>query len=238
MSVLTRIAKNVEEFFVPIHREGILPASIAFAVTAICFTFSDELGFVLLVLACWTLYFFRNPKRTTPVRPGLVIAPGDGRIVDVSFAAPPPELGMGAEMRRKISIFLNVCDVHVNRVPISGVVTVSHYRPGKFLNADLDKASEDNERQCLLIKEEKGREIACVQIAGLVARRIVCEAKVGDVVEAGARYGIIRFGSRVDVYLPPEIAPMVCKGQYMIGGETVMADLDAERQEEAVGRES
>jgi len=238
MSALTRIAKSVEEFFVPIHREGVVFAAIAFVLTAIFFNLSEWAGFFLLVVSCWVLYFFRNPKRTTPVRPGLVIAPGDGRVVDVCFADLPPELGASDEKRRRVSIFLNVCDVHVNRIPISGVVTASHYRPGKFLNADLDKASVDNERQCLLIKEEKGREIACVQIAGLVARRIVCDAKEGDVVEAGARYGIIRFGSRVDIYFPADVAPMVCKGQYMIGGETVLADLNAERQEETVGRTS
>ena len=229
MSTLSRIAKSVEEFFVPIHREGIIFAAIAFVATAVTFNFSDALGTVFLIISCWVLYFFRNPKRVTPVRPGLVISPADGRVVDVAFADVPPELGLGEEKRRRISIFLNVCDVHVNRIPISGVVSVSHYRPGKFLNADLDKASVDNERQCILIKEVKGREIACVQIAGLVARRIVCDAKEGDAVEAGARYGIIRFGSRVDI---------VCKGQYMIGGETVLADLDAERQEEYVGKAS
>jgi phosphatidylserine decarboxylase len=235
MSALSRIAKSAEEFFVLPHKAGLPFIAAAFLVAVAAFAADGAAGMAFLIVACWVWYFFRNPERVTPLREGIVVSPADGRVVDICRAQPPKELELPEGERCRISIFLNVCDVHVNRIPFSGTVEESHYRPGKFLNADLDKASEDNERQCLLIKDKKGREVVCVQIAGLVARRIVCDAHRGDEVVAGARYGIIRFGSRADVYLPEGVAPLVCKGQYMIGGETVLADLDAERQEAPAG---
>jgi phosphatidylserine decarboxylase len=176
------------------------------------------------VLFC--LYFFRDPERVPPDRPGVLVAPADGRVVSVSVAAPPPEFDLGPAPRWRVAIFLSVLDVHVNRVPVDGTVTRIAYRHGKFLNASLDKASTDNERNALAIRLADGREIAVVQIAGLIARRILCHVREGDAVRTGARFGIIRFGSRTDLYLPPGVRPLVCEGQLMIGGETVIAALE------------
>lgn len=173
----------------------------------------------------FSLYFFRDPERTPPPRPALVLAPADGRIVSVEPAVPPAELGLGLTPRWRIGIFLSVIDVHVNRMPVDGTVTRIAYRHGKYLNASLDKASVDNERNALAVRLVDGREIAVVQIAGLIARRILCDVREGDSVRAGERFGIIRFGSRTDTYLPEGVLPLVAVGQTMIGGETVMADL-------------
>lgn len=180
---------------------------------------------VAFTLFC--LYFFRDPERIPPARPGLVLAPADGHVVSVMPAKPPVELGMGEETRWRIAIFLSVLDVHVNRMPTDGTVTRIAYHHGKFLSANLDKASDENERNALALRLPDGRDIAVVQIAGLIARRILCDAKVGDAVRAGDRFGIIRFGSRTDIYLPPGVVPMVAVGQTMIGGETVLAELQA-----------
>ncbi|HEY8290084.1 MAG TPA: phosphatidylserine decarboxylase [Acetobacteraceae bacterium] len=177
-----------------------------------------------LIFTLFCLYFFRDPERTPPPRPGVFVAPADGRVVSVSQAAPPAELGLGSEARWRVSIFLNVLNVHVNRVPASGVVTRIAYRHGAFVNASLDKASAANERNALAIRLADGREIAVVQIAGLIARRILCQVTEGDPVRAGERFGIIRFGSRTDLYLPPKVLPLVVEGQTMIGGETVIAE--------------
>jgi phosphatidylserine decarboxylase len=173
------------------------------------------------------LYFFRDPERVPPGRPGLVIAPADGKVVSVAPAVPPEELGLGPAPRWRVAIFLSVLDVHVNRMPVDGTVTRVAYRHGKFLSANLDKASEENERNAIALSLPDGRDLAVVQIAGLVARRILSDAKVGDAVQAGDRFGIIRFGSRTDVYLPEGVRPMVTEGQTMIGGETVLAELGA-----------
>jgi phosphatidylserine decarboxylase len=178
---------------------------------------------VAFTLFC--LYFFRDPERYTPAKPGLFIAPADGHITSVEPAVPPAELGLGDTPRWRVAIFLSVMDVHVNRIPIDGTVTRIAYRHGAFVNAALDKASEDNERNALAIKLEDGREIAVVQIAGLIARRILCHVREGQRVRAGERFGIIRFGSRTDLYLPEGVRPIVQTGQTMIGGETVIADL-------------
>ena len=175
----------------------------------------------LFTLFC--VYFFRDPERVAPGRPGVLVAPADGRVVSIAPAVPPPELGLGPAARWRIGIFLSVLDVHVNRVPADGIVTRIAYRHGAFVNASLDKASDENERNALAIRLTDGREIAVVQIAGLIARRIVCDLREGDVVHAGARFGIIRFGSRTDLYLPEGIRPLVVEGQTMIGGETVIA---------------
>mgnify|MGYP002789537093 FL=1 len=171
------------------------------------------------------LYFFRDPTRVPPERDGLVLAPADGKVVSVTPAVPPAELGLGPEPRWRVAIFLSVVDVHVNRVPADGVVTRIAYRHGAFLNASLDKASDENERNAIALRLPDGRDMAAVQIAGLIARRILCDIREGDTVVAGDRFGIIRFGSRTDLYLPPGVRPLVREGQTMIGGETVIADL-------------
>jgi phosphatidylserine decarboxylase len=181
---------------------------------------------VLFILFC--LYFFRDPERFPPPRPGALLAPADGHIVSIALAAPPPELGLGIMPRWRVAIFLSVLDVHVNRMPADGTVTRIAYRHGKFLSANLDKSSEENERNALAIRLPDGREIAVVQIAGLIARRILCDVKEGDHVQAGGRFGIIRFGSRTDIYLPAGVLPLVAEGQTMIGGESVIADLSGE----------
>jgi len=171
------------------------------------------------------LYFFRDPERVVPTRPGLFVAPADGRVVMVGPAVPPEELGLGPNPRWRVAIFLSVLDVHVNRSPVDGVVTRVAYRHGKFLNASLDKASIDNERNALAMRLPDGQEIAVVQIAGLIARRILCDVKEGDRLERGQRFGIIRFGSRTDLYLPEGVRPLVAEHQLMLGGETVIAEM-------------
>jgi len=182
------------------------------------------------VLTAWCAYFFRNPDRVTPVREGLVISPADGVVQMIQPAAPPPELDMGGEPLTRISVFMNVFNVHVNRAPVDGKIEKLAYRPGKFLNASLDKASEYNERQSVRMKLADGRDIAFVQIAGLVARRILIWVTEGQKLAAGERFGLIRFGSRVDVYLPDGVSPLVCVGQIAVAGETVIADLEAGEQ--------
>lgn len=208
-----------------IHKEGTLFILI-FAVTSLVLgMFAETLGWVGMILTCWCIYFFRDPTRITPEKEGLIISPADGVVQKIEEATLPPELGMDTEPRTRISIFLNVFNVHVNRVPIAGEVTRLFYNPGKFFNASLDKASEENERQAACVTTEDGKEIVFVQIAGLIARRIVCDLKKDQKVEAGSRYGIIRFGSRMDVYLPKAVNPLVVVGQTMIGGETILADI-------------
>lgn len=182
-----------------------------------------------LLLTGWCLYFFRNPDRYSPTNPGLIVSPADGHVVAIQEIIPEEALGLGTEARTRISIFLNVFDVHVNRIPADSIVRARLYRPGKFFNASLDKASVDNERMALVLEltgdhPASAKTMGVVQIAGLIARRIVCDAAEGDIYKAGQRYGIIRFGSRADVYLPAGVVPLVGVGQYMIGGETVLAD--------------
>jgi phosphatidylserine decarboxylase len=178
-----------------------------------------------LIFTLFCLFFFRDPERVPPPRADLFLAPADGRVVAVTPAVPPPELGLSNGPRWKVSIFLSVLNVHVNRVPADGVVTRIAYRHGAFVSASLDKASESNERNALAIRLPNGQEIAVVQIAGLIARRIRCSVREGDTVIAGDRFGIIRFGSRTDLYLPEGVRPLVVEGQTMIGGETVIAQL-------------
>ena len=178
---------------------------------------------VIFLLFCF--YFFRDPERVPPPRANAVLAPADGRVVSVTEALPPVELGLGPELRWRVATFLSVLNVHVNRIPVDGTVTRIAYRHGAFVNASLDKASADNERNALAIRLPDGRELAVVQIAGLIARRILCDVREGDAVRAGERFGIIRFGSRTDLYLPLGVRPMVVEGQTMIGGETVLAEL-------------
>ncbi|PWE33187.1 phosphatidylserine decarboxylase family protein [Maritimibacter sp. 55A14] len=212
-------------FIKPMHPEGRRFVGIFAAATVLLFLIWDPLGWIGLGLTVWCYYFFRDPPRTTPVRPGLVISPADGVVSLIEPAIPPAELGMGPEALTRVSVFMNVFNCHVNRAPVEGRVTAVAYRPGAFFNASLDKASERNERNSLCIEMDDGRQIAVVQIAGLVARRIVCWTETGRSIGAGERFGLIRFGSRVDVYLPQGIDPLVAVGQAMIAGETVIADL-------------
>ncbi len=198
---------------------------------------AQPLGWIGAILTTWCTYFFRDPDRLTPTRDGLVICPADGLVQAISAAAPPPELDMGDEPRPRISIFMDVFDVHVNRVPCDGTVRTIRYHPGKFFNASLDKASEHNERQCYRLQLPSGEDLAFVQIAGLIARRIKCFVAEGQAVKAGERFGLIRFGSRVDVYLPNGTAPLVAVGQRTLAGETVLADfLTKEPPRDAVVR--
>lgn len=211
--------------FVPVHRDGHKFIALFAIATLFLFALWPPLGWAGVVMTAWCAYFFRDPERVTPLREGLVVAPGDGRISAIEEVTPPPELQLGAERRQRVSIFLSIFDVHINRAPIGGRIVRSVYSPGLFLNAELDKASEDNERRSLVIETASGAQIGCVQIAGLVARRIVTFVKKGDSIGIGERIGLIRFGSRVDIYLPPGQASLVAVGQYAIGGETVLADL-------------
>jgi phosphatidylserine decarboxylase len=184
---------------------------------------NDWLAVLGFCLGLFCLFFFRDPVRVPPPRPGAILAPADGRVVSVAPGVPPAELGLGPASRWRISIFLSVLNVHVNRVPVAGTVTRIAYRHGAFLNASLDKASDANERNAIALRLPDGRELAVVQIAGLIARRILCSLREGDAVRGGDRLGIIRFGSRTDLYLPEDVQPLVCEGQTMIGGETVVA---------------
>ena len=209
----------------PLHPEG--PGFVAvFALVAlILYWIWTPLGLVGLALTIWCFYFFRDPDRITPVRPGLVVSPADGTVQLIGPAAPPLELGMGTEPLMRVSVFMSVFDCHVNRAPVAGAIIKDEYTPGKFINATMDKASEDNERQSLVIRTPEGKDFAVVQIAGLVARRIVCFTRVGQTLRMGDRFGLIRFGSRLDVYLPEGVEPQVALGQTMVAGETVIADL-------------
>jgi phosphatidylserine decarboxylase len=185
------------------------------------------LAWLALIFGGFCFYFFRDPARVPPLTEGVVLAPADGHVTIVDHAVPPAELGMAAVAVPRVAIFLSVLDVHVNRMPVDATVTRIAYRPGAFFNASLDKASEENERNAIALRLPNGREMAVVQIAGLIARRILCTVHEGDAVVAGGRFGIIRFGSRTDVYLPAGAVPMVRVGQTMIGGETVVAALGA-----------
>jgi phosphatidylserine decarboxylase len=209
----------------PIHPAG-WPFILAAAVLALILFWVGwaPLGWVMVAVALWITYFFRDPWRVTPTRPGLVVSPADGMVVTTDQVPPPKELQMGEAPMTRIGIFLNVFDVHVNRAPLGGRVRKLAYTKGKFVNASLDKASEDNERMAIRIASQEGPDVAVVQIAGLVARRIVTKLTEGQEVATGERFGLIRFGSRTDVYLPPEWAPLVIPGQRVIGGETVIAD--------------
>ncbi len=213
-------------FIKPMHPEGYKFVSIFAVVTAFLFWLWQPLGWIGVILTVWCYYFFRDPKRAVPQREGVLVSPADGTISLIERAVPPPELGMGEEPLLRVSVFMSVFNCHVNRVPIAGTIGAMAYRPGKFLNASLDKASIHNERNSLRIDLPDGRQIAVVQIAGLVARRIMWWVSVGQAMRTGERFGLIRFGSRVDVYLPEGVMPQVAIGQTMISGETVLAVLD------------
>jgi phosphatidylserine decarboxylase len=211
-----------------VHREGIPFVLIAFGLAALFMIFlSETLGWIFIVLGLYIVYFFRDPVRMTPLLPDALISPADGVVSKIDEAAPPADLEMGDGPLTRISIFLSVLNVHVNRVPCEGSISKLVYVPGKFINASLDKASEDNERQLVRLDRADGRSVAFVQIAGLIARRIVCSLDVGQNVLAGERFGIIRFGSRMDVYCPKGMEPVIAVGQTVVGGETILATDDA-----------
>jgi phosphatidylserine decarboxylase len=217
--------------FAPVHRDGHKFVAIA-AVLALLFLLTwPPLGWLLVVVALFIAYFFRDPERVTPQREGLVVAPADGRVTAIEAVRPPIELGLGDGERPRISIFLSVFDVHINRSPVAGRIKRSVYVPGAFLNAAADKASEENERRAIVVEQADGTEIAVVQIAGLIARRIVTFKGEGESLGTGERFGLIRFGSRVDVYLPPGRVAQVAVGQTAVGGETVLADLKSSEGE-------
>lgn len=217
----------IETFLPPMHPEGRKFVAAFAAGALVLWLIWVPLGWVGLGLTVWCYYFFRDPVRSVPLRDGLIVSPADGIVSLIGPAAPPPELDMGPEPLTRISVFMSVFNCHVNRAVIQGHVGAVAYRPGKFLNASLDKASEDNERNAIRLDLADGRRIAVVQIAGLIARRIVCFVQPGAFLRTGERFGLIRFGSRLDVYLPPGTAPLVSLGQTMVAGETVLADLDA-----------
>jgi phosphatidylserine decarboxylase len=218
------IAASIRSQFVPIHREG-YPFIGMFALASLfLFWIWSPLGWIGTALTVWCVLFFRDPVRVTPVREGLVVSPADGRVSQIINAVPPAELNLGDQPMPRVSIFMSVFDCHINRSPVAGRIERIAYKAGTFINADLDKASEDNERNSFIISAGAAR-IGVVQIAGLLARRIVCFTREGATVGAGERIGMIRFGSRVDVYLPEGARPLVAEGQTAIAGETLIADL-------------
>jgi phosphatidylserine decarboxylase len=212
-------------FVKPMHKEGFKFVGIFAVITLVLFMISDVLGWIGVILTIWCYYFFRDPKRSVPTRDGLIVSPADGIVSLIEKAVPPEELGVGTEPLLRVSVFMSVFNCHINRAPIGGTIKAMAYRPGKFLNASLDKASADNERNSLCIEMPDGCQIVVVQIAGLVARRILGFVEKGQSLRTGERFGLIRFGSRLDVYLPDGVNPLVALGQTMIGGETILADL-------------
>jgi phosphatidylserine decarboxylase len=230
------LAASIRQQLTPIHPEG-YPFIGGFALaTLVLFWLWPPLGWIGLIATLWCIYFFRDPPRVTPIREGIVVAPADGRVCQVVSVVPPRELKLGEGPLPRISIFMSVFDCHINRSPVAGRIERIVYRAGKFISADLDKASEDNERNAFVIVTETGQHIAVVQIAGLIARRIVCFARESELLEAGQRIGMIRFGSRVDVYLPVGTRVLAGEGQIAIAGETVLADLTARDTETAFRR--
>lgn len=222
MSVIASLRRQA----VPIHPEGYVFIAGFFVGALVLDWLWSPLGWLGFIVTAWCVYFFRDPKRVTPMREGLVVSPADGTVSSVGFFVPPPELGLGDRPMQRISVFMSVFDCHVNRAPLSGRILKVAYKPGLFLNADLDKASEDNERSSMLLETNLGR-VGVVQIAGLVARRIVSFVRDGETIGVGDRFGLIRFGSRVDVYLPDTVRVMVGIGATAIAGETVLADARA-----------
>lgn len=231
MSERHSLLDTITDSIVPVHPDGYKFLAVGVGLALFFFWLWPPLAWVAVIVTAWIAYFFRDPPRVTPLRDGLVVAPADGRISAIEHLRPPTELGLGDTERVRISIFLSVFDVHINRAPVAGRITRSLYVPGSFLNAALDKASEENERRALVITRQDGSQIGVVQIAGLIARRIVTFTGEGDTVGAGERFGLIRFGSRVDIYLPAGQGTLVAIGQRAIGGETVLADLKSSETE-------
>jgi phosphatidylserine decarboxylase len=230
---MSSVFDSIRSMLVPIRREGFPFIAILAFVTLFFGWFWAPIFWIGLILTAWCVYFFRDPPRVTPIAADLVLSPADGRVAAVSVGMAPRELGLGEQTRRRVSIFMSVFDCHVNRSPLAGKITKIVYTPGKFFNADLDKASEGNERNGLVIEGEHGP-VGVVQIAGLIARRIVCFAKEDDVLSPGQRIGLIRFGSRVDVYLPLGANVVVSEGQIAVAGETILARFGEEPSERRV----
>ena len=226
---MTIIDSIKTSMLVPIHSAGIPFIAIFVILTVIMGWFWSPLYFFGLVLTIWCIYFFRNPVRVTPILSGtnknnLIISPADGRVIEISKITPDEEIGLPVGNWTRVCVFMNVFDVHVNRSPMLGKIFYKNYIPGSFFNASLDKASTENERLILGMETENGKKIAFVQIAGLVARRIICDVGIGSLLKAGEVFGLIRFGSRVDIYFPSDVSVMVLKGQKMIAGETIIGD--------------
>jgi phosphatidylserine decarboxylase len=219
------IVASIRSQIAPVHPEG-YPFIGAFGLGSLVLMWLwSPLGWIGLALTAWCVYFFRDPPRVTPLRDGLVIAPADGRVSRILNTVPPAELDLGDRPLLRVSIFMSVFDCHVNRSPVTGRITKMAYRPGAFVNADLDKASDENERNCLTVTTADGAQVGVVQIAGLIARRIVPFVRQGTPVTTGERIGMIRFGSRVDVYLPEGTRALAAEGQLTTAGETIIADL-------------
>ena len=226
---MTIIDSIKTSMLVPIHSAGIPFIAIFVILTVIMGWFWSPLYFFGLVLTLWCIYFFRNLVRVTPILSGtnknnLIISPADGRVIEISKITPDKEIGLPVGNWTRVCVFMNVFDVHVNRSPMLGKIFYKNYIPGSFFNASLDKASTENERLILGMETENGKKIAFVQIAGLVARRIICDVGIGSLLKAGEVFGLIRFGSRVDIYFPSDVSVMVLKGQKMIAGETIIGD--------------
>lgn len=220
--------ESLADNFVPIHRDGHKFIAAGAIAAVVLFLIWEPLGWIAVLATIFIVFFFRDPDRVTPLRDGLVVAAADGVIASIAKVRPPPELALGGGDRVRIETHLSPLDVHINRAPIAGRVKRSVYVPGAFVNITSDKASEDNERRALVIETPSGDEIAVVQIAGLISRRIITFAHEGDSMGIGQRYGLIRFGSRVDVYLPPGKSALVAVGQRSVAGETVLADLKSD----------
>jgi len=230
------VAASIRQQLTPIHPEGYPFIGGFAAISLVLLWLWSPLGWLGVIATVWCVYFFRDPPRVTPIRDGIVVAPADGRVCQVVKVVPPRELELGDQPLPRISIFMSVFDCHINRSPVAGRIERIVYRAGKFISADLDKASEDNERNAFIIVTGPGQHVGVVQIAGLVARRIVCFAREGDSLGAGQRIGMIRFGSRVDVYLPEGTRVLAGEGQIATAGESIIADLAARDTEPAFAR--
>ncbi|MGH6748671.1 MAG: phosphatidylserine decarboxylase [Methyloceanibacter sp.] len=227
MNETKSLLDSVTNAFVPIHRDGHKFIAIAALITLILFLIAPPLGWIGVIATAFCAYFFRDPDRIVPSRSDVVVSPADGKIAAIAEIVPPRELALSDEERVRVSVFLSVLDVHIVRTPVAGRISRSVYVPGKFLNAELDKASDENERQALVVETAEGKRFGLMLIAGLIARRIVTFVGEGASVAAGERIGLIRFGSRVDVYLPAGAEVLVSAGQIAIGGETVLAEVAA-----------
>ncbi len=236
MSERHSLLDTILESFAPVHSDGHKFVAVAALATLLFFWLWPPLGWLAAVATAYIAYFFRDPDRVIPMREGLVVSPADGRVSSIEKIRPPAELGLGTDERVRVSVFLSVLDVHINRAPIAGRIIRSVYIPGAFLNAALDKASEENERRALVIEAANGTQVGVIQIAGLIARRIVTFAQEGESVGTGQRFGLIRFGSRVDTFLPVGRTALVSVGQLAIGGETVLADLKSDEAEREARR--
>lgn len=233
MTAFDRLMDWFARMFVPIHPDGHRFIAVAAVITLILLLISDTLGWIALILTAWIVYFFRDPERVVPLREGLIVSAADGNVEAIDEVEPASELDLGSDSRTRISVHLSLFDMHIQRAPISGTLAHTVYLPGTFRSTRRDKAHEDNERHVTIIEGSDGTRIAMVQIAGGIRRRIVNFLERGTRVPVGERLGLIRFGSRVDVYLPPDVGPLVCVGQSMVAGETVIADTRSTETERA-----